>query len=97
VHVDEAHNISTAGLSHHRKQAFQPAYSKLGEPHVLLCKGTSFQALPATFPSHILSTVQHELMMSWDHISLALSINHANIMYATTLLVNFVTFAILTV
>ncbi|KAG2144383.1 P-loop containing nucleoside triphosphate hydrolase protein [Suillus bovinus] len=84
VHVDEAHNIYTAGLPHHGEEAFRPAYGKLGELHVLLCKEITFQALSATLPHHILSTVQCELMFLSDHISLALSTNHPNITYATT-------------
>jgi superfamily II DNA helicase RecQ len=84
VHIDEAHNIYTAGLPHHGEEAFRPAYGKLGELRVLLCKGTTFHALSATLPRHILSTVQHELMFSSDHISLALSTNRPNITYATT-------------
>jgi superfamily II DNA helicase RecQ len=84
VHIDEAHNIYTAGLPHHGEDAFRPAYGKLGELRVLLCKGTIFQALLATLPPHILSTVRHELMFSPDHISLALSTNRPNITYATT-------------
>ncbi|KAG0698346.1 hypothetical protein DFH29DRAFT_778620, partial [Suillus ampliporus] len=55
--IDEAHSIYTAGLSHHGEEAFQPAYGKLGELCVLLSKGTAFQALSATLPPHILSTI----------------------------------------
>ncbi|KAG2090595.1 uncharacterized protein F5147DRAFT_620217 [Suillus discolor] len=49
VHIDEAHNIYTAGLPHHGEEAFRPAYGKLGELRVLLCKGTTFQDLDNRF------------------------------------------------
>ncbi|KAG0695545.1 hypothetical protein DFH29DRAFT_780248, partial [Suillus ampliporus] len=76
--IDEAHSIYTAGLSHHGKEAFRPAYGKLSELCVLLSKGTVFQALSATLLPHILSTVKHQLMMPPDHIHLALSANRQN-------------------
>jgi superfamily II DNA helicase RecQ len=100
VHIDEAHSIYTAGLPHHGEHTFRPAYGKLGELRVLLCKGTIFQALSTTLPPHILSTVQHELMFSPDHVLLALSMNRLNITYATTPVIgslhNFHNFDVLT-
>ncbi|KAF8836267.1 hypothetical protein BDN67DRAFT_911506, partial [Paxillus ammoniavirescens] len=57
VHIDEAYNIYTAGSANHGEEAFQPAYGKLGEFHILLIKGTPFQALSATLPPHILAVV----------------------------------------
>ncbi|KAG1767763.1 hypothetical protein EDD22DRAFT_772932, partial [Suillus occidentalis] len=59
--------------------AFQPAYSKLGELRVLLSKGTTFQALSATLPPHILSAIKHELLIPSDNLSLTLSTNRPNI------------------
>ncbi|KAF8432233.1 P-loop containing nucleoside triphosphate hydrolase protein, partial [Boletus edulis BED1] len=87
VHVDEAHNIYTAGLPHHGEAAFRPAYSKLGELRVLLSKGTPFQVLSATLPPHILSAIMRELMISPNHVTLQLSSNRPNITYATTPLI----------
>ncbi|KAF8552162.1 hypothetical protein OG21DRAFT_1385871, partial [Imleria badia] len=78
VHVDEAHNIFTAGLPHHGEAVFRPAYGKLAEFRVLLPKGTPFQALSATLPPHILSTITRELMISPNHEALRLSSNRPN-------------------
>ncbi|KIJ05208.1 hypothetical protein PAXINDRAFT_93756, partial [Paxillus involutus ATCC 200175] len=62
--VDEAHNIHTAGLSHHGEDAFRPAYGRLGDFRILLPKGIPFQALSATLPLHILMTIKRELIRS---------------------------------
>ena len=84
VHVDEAHNIYTAGLPHHGEDAFRPAYGRLSEFRAVLPAGIPFQALSATFPPHIYNTVQRELAMSSNLVSIRLSTNRPNIMYATT-------------
>ncbi|KIJ57528.1 hypothetical protein HYDPIDRAFT_171650, partial [Hydnomerulius pinastri MD-312] len=76
VHVDEAHNIYTAGLSHHGEDAFRPAYGRLGNFRILLPKGTPFQALSATLPPHILSAIKR-------HLEIEVSTNRSNITYAT--------------
>ncbi|KAG0698559.1 hypothetical protein DFH29DRAFT_773372, partial [Suillus ampliporus] len=64
-----------------------PAYGKLGELQVLLSKGTTFQALSATLPPHILGAVKHELLIPSDHLSLTLLTNRPNITYAVTPLI----------
>ncbi|KAF8119145.1 P-loop containing nucleoside triphosphate hydrolase protein [Boletus edulis] len=87
IHVDEAHNIHTAGLAHHGEDAFRPAYGKLGEFRILLPKGTPFQALSATLPRHILAAVKEQLLMSSDCLEIKLSSNRPNITYATLPLV----------
>jgi superfamily II DNA helicase RecQ len=87
VHIDEAHNIYTAGLAHHGEEAFRPSYGKLGQFRVLLSKDTTFQALSATLPPHILSAVKRELLIRSDHLSLTLSTNRPNITYAVTPLI----------
>jgi superfamily II DNA helicase RecQ len=87
VHVDEAHNIYTAGLARHGEEAFRPAYGKLGQFRILLPKGTPFQALSATLPPHILAVVKKELMVTPSYLELRLSTNRPNITYATTPLV----------
>lgn len=84
VYIDEAHNIHTTGLPHHGKEGFQPVYGKLRELCMLLCKGTMFYTLLTTLPHHILSTIQHEFMLSFDHVSLAFSMDRPNITYTTT-------------
>ncbi|KAF8124050.1 P-loop containing nucleoside triphosphate hydrolase protein [Boletus edulis] len=87
VHVDEAHNIYTAGLAHHGEDAFRPAYGKLGEFRILLPKGTPFQALSATLPHHILAAVKEQLLITSDCLEMKLSSNRPNITYATLPLV----------
>ncbi|KAF8452791.1 P-loop containing nucleoside triphosphate hydrolase protein [Boletus edulis BED1] len=87
VHIDEAHNVYTAGLPHHGEDAFRPAYGKLGELRVFLPKGTPFQMLSATLPPHILSTIKEQLMISSDYLEIRLSTNRPNITYATIPLV----------
>ena len=82
VHVDEAHNIFTAGLPHHGEAAFRPAYGRLGELRVLLTKGTPIQVLSATFPPHVLATVRRELSISQNSLHIRLSTNRSNITYA---------------
>lgn len=82
VHVDEAHNIFTAGLPHHGEAAFRPAYGKLAEFRVLLPKGTPFQVLSATLPPRILLAITWELMILPNHETLQLSSNRPNITYA---------------
>jgi superfamily II DNA helicase RecQ len=87
VHIDEAHNIYTAGLAHHGEEAFRPSYGKLGQFRVLLNKDTTFQALSATLPPHILTAVKCELLIRSNHLSLTLSTNRPNITYAVTPLI----------
>ncbi|KAG1790241.1 uncharacterized protein HD556DRAFT_1446377 [Suillus plorans] len=87
VHIDEAHNIYTAGLPHHGEEAFRPSFSKLGELRVLLAKDTIYQALSATLPPHILSVIKWELSVPSNHLSLTLSTNRPNIVYAITPLI----------
>ena len=84
VHVDEAHNIFTAGLPHHGEDAFRPAYSHLGEFRAILPEHVVFQALSATFPQHIYDIVQRELLIRPNHLTITLSANRSNIVYATT-------------
>jgi hypothetical protein len=82
IHVDEVHNIYTAGLSHHSEPAFRPAYGRLGDFHVLLPRGTPFQALSATLPPHILTAIKRELNLAHGYLHIRLSTNHPGITYA---------------
>lgn len=84
VHVDEAHNIFTAGLPHHGEDAFRPAYGRLDEFRAILSDSVVFQALSATFPPHIYNVVQRKLVIKPDHLAITLSTNRPNIVYATT-------------
>jgi superfamily II DNA helicase RecQ len=84
VHIDEGHNIYTAGLSHHGEPAFRPAYGRLGDFRVLLPRGTPFQVLSATLPPHILAVVKRELNLAPDYLHIQLSTNRPNITYGAT-------------
>ena len=84
IHVDEAHNIYTAGLPHHGEEAFRPAYGRLSEFRAILPDRVPFQALSATFPPHIHRVVRHELIIGMDHVAISLSTNRPNITYAMT-------------
>ncbi|KAF8833130.1 hypothetical protein BDN67DRAFT_871712, partial [Paxillus ammoniavirescens] len=44
--------------------AFRPAYGRLGDFRILLPKGIPFQALSATLPPHIPTTIQRKLILS---------------------------------
>jgi hypothetical protein len=88
VHIDKAHNIYTAELPHHGKEAFQPSFGKLGELHVLLTKDTIYQALSVMLLPHILSVITQELSVPSNHLSLTLSTNLPNIVYAITPLIS---------
>ena len=79
MHIDEAYNIYIAMLSYHGREAFHPAYGRLGEFGAILPAGVPFQVLSATSPSHIRRVFQDELAMSANHVSMTLSTNHPNI------------------
>ncbi|KIM55652.1 hypothetical protein SCLCIDRAFT_17356 [Scleroderma citrinum Foug A] len=83
MHINEAHYVHTAGIAHYGEDAFRPAYSRLGQFCVFLPKETPFQALSATFPPHILSTVKKELSLRSNLVEIHLSMNRPNITYAT--------------
>jgi superfamily II DNA helicase RecQ len=84
VHVDEAHFTCASGLSLYGLPAFCPSWGTLNELRIRLPKGTPIQALSATLPLHIKSAVIDNL--NFDHkslVSIAISCNRPNIMYAT--------------
>jgi superfamily II DNA helicase RecQ len=84
VHVDEAYFIRTAGLPLYGLPAFRPSWGTLNELRIRLPKDTPVQALSATFPPHIKSAVIENLNFDPKSlISLAISCNRPNIMYAT--------------
>ncbi|KAJ7269062.1 P-loop containing nucleoside triphosphate hydrolase protein [Mycena rebaudengoi] len=84
VHVDEAHSHFTAGLPHYGLPAFRPSWGALNELRIRLPKGVSFQALSATSPPHIKSAlIEHLNFDTSSLISLKLSCNRPNIVYAT--------------
>ncbi|KAG1846148.1 hypothetical protein C8R48DRAFT_552877, partial [Suillus tomentosus] len=64
-----------------------PSFSKLGELRVLLAKDTIYQALSAMLPPHILSIIKCELLVPSNRLSLTLSTNRPNIVYAITSLI----------
>lgn len=87
VHIDEAHNVYTSGTSHDGRPAFRPAWGTLNEFRVRCNKTTSFQALSATLPKHILSVVDEKLGLSHTRRLIKLSVNRPNIVYATHTLI----------
>ena len=58
INVDEAHSIYTAGIPLYGLPAFHPAWGKLDELKVLLSNKIRWKAFSATFPRHILRTVE---------------------------------------
>ncbi|KAJ7201843.1 P-loop containing nucleoside triphosphate hydrolase protein, partial [Mycena pura] len=79
VHVDEAHNIYTAGRPHYGLPAFRPSWGVLNELRIRLPKGTPIQVLSATYPPHIKSAHAYHRK---NYLSLKLSSNRPNIIYA---------------
>ena len=73
VHVDEAHNIYTAGIQLYGQPAFRPAWGQLGELRLWLPKNTPFQALSGTLPvillivSQISSSFSQTMYQSTSH------------------------------
>lgn len=82
IHVDEAHFIHTAGLGHHGGKAFRPAWAQLDELKALLPQSIPWQAFSATFPAHILKTVESKILRP-NYVSIHISSNRPNTMYAT--------------
>ncbi|KAJ7091715.1 II DNA helicase [Mycena crocata] len=84
VHVDEAHNHHAAGLSHYGLPPFRPAWGCLHEFRLRLCKGTPFELLSGTFPPHVKrAVIEHLNFDPKSYVSLKLSSNRPNIVYAT--------------
>ncbi|KAJ7771319.1 P-loop containing nucleoside triphosphate hydrolase protein, partial [Mycena maculata] len=88
VAVDEAHNIQTAGSVIDGRPAFRPAWGGLGEVRTKPPKSTTFQALSATMPGYIYRTIHQNLAFRSDSLVIRASINRANIIYATHVLVD---------
>ncbi|KAF8158781.1 P-loop containing nucleoside triphosphate hydrolase protein [Mycena galopus ATCC 62051] len=88
VSVDEAHNIKTAGTVINGRPAFRPAWGGLGEVRARLPKTTSWQALSATIPSFIHRTIRQSLGFMPDALSIKVSINRQNLIYASHKLVD---------
>jgi superfamily II DNA helicase RecQ len=84
VHVDEAHFLYIAGLPHYGLLAFRPSWGALNELRIRLPKGVPIQALSATYPPHIKAAVLTHLNFDpTTCVSLKLSSNRPNIIYAT--------------
>lgn len=82
IHVDEAHSIHTDGLPKYGIPAFRPAWGMLGELRALLPKSIPWQAMSATFPPHMLKTVEDRILRP-NYISIRISSNRPNTIYAT--------------
>ncbi|KAJ7677144.1 P-loop containing nucleoside triphosphate hydrolase protein [Mycena olivaceomarginata] len=84
VHVDEAHNHHAAGLPHYGLPAFRPAWGRLNEFRLRLRPHTPFEVLSGTFPPHVKTAIiQHLNFDPTSFVSLKLSSNRPNIVYAT--------------
>ena len=83
VHIDEAHNVYTAGIPLYGQPAFRPAWGRLGELRLWLPKNTPFQALSGTLPHHIINCITDKLLFQSDYVSIHLTLNRPNITYAT--------------
>ena len=86
VHVDEAHTIYTAGILLYGLPAFRKAWGLLGELHLVLAKDTPFQALSGTFPDHIIKFVVDKLLFPSNYVTISLTSNRPNIIYAMHLI-----------
>lgn len=82
VHVDEAHFIHLAGLARNGTKAFRPAWGQLDELKALLPNSIPWQAISATFPLHILKTVETKILRP-GYVSISISSNRPNTIYAT--------------
>ncbi|KAK7016068.1 II DNA helicase [Favolaschia claudopus] len=92
VHIDEAHFLHTAGKPHYGLPAFRPSWGALDEFRLRLPKGTPVQALSGTLPPHIKSAVVDHLNFDpATFLSLKLSTNRPNILFATHRIVGSIT------
>ncbi|TFY51933.1 hypothetical protein EVG20_g10774 [Dentipellis fragilis] len=82
VHIDEAHNIYTAGTSLYGVSAYRPAYGLISKQHVFLEKGTPFQALSGTLPPHITKAIVDNLGFPSNYATITFTANRPNITYA---------------
>ena len=76
------HSIHTAGITLYGLPAFRPAWGKLDELKVLLSNKIRWKAFSATFPRHILRTVEKKILKP-DYVSIRLTSNRPNTIYAT--------------
>ncbi|KAF7358964.1 P-loop containing nucleoside triphosphate hydrolase protein [Mycena sanguinolenta] len=84
VHVDEAHNHHAAGLPHYGIPPFRPAWGHLDEFRLRLPSSTPFQLLSGSFPPHVKTAViEHLNFDPKTFVSLKLSSNRPNLVYAT--------------
>jgi superfamily II DNA helicase RecQ len=74
INIDEAHFIHTAGLACYGDCAFRPAWGKLDELKALLPCSVPWQAMSATFPPHILKTVEAKILCPM-YITIRISLN----------------------
>ena len=82
INVDEAHSIHTTGIPLYGLPAFRPAWGKLDELKVLLSNKIRWKAFSATFPHHILRTVEKKILKP-DYVFIRVTSNRPNTIYAT--------------
>jgi superfamily II DNA helicase RecQ len=82
INIDEAHFIHTTGISRYGLSAFRPAWGELGDLKVLLPSSIPWRAMSATFPPHILKTVESKVLRP-GYTFIQTTSNRPNTMYAT--------------
>lgn len=87
LNTDEAHFIYTSGIKKHGQPAFRPAYGMLDVVRLLFSKRTAISAYSATLPPHMLKVVTSKLSMPTNYLSIDVSLNWPNVVYATHQLV----------
>ncbi|KAF8991813.1 P-loop containing nucleoside triphosphate hydrolase protein, partial [Hymenopellis radicata] len=83
VFIDEAHNIHLLGQDLYGIPTFRSAYRKIGHFRLKLGSLVPFQALSGTQPPHIKKTIIESLNMKEDMVSIKLSSNRPNVVYAS--------------
>lgn len=81
VNVDEAHCIHIDGLSHYGQDAFRPAWGRLDLIQAILPRLVTWSLFSATFPQHILQTVEKKLLLP-DYERIHATSNRPNTAYA---------------
>ncbi|KAF8055761.1 P-loop containing nucleoside triphosphate hydrolase protein [Lyophyllum atratum] len=82
IYVDEAHCIHVDGLPHYGSKAFRPAWALLDVLKTVLLDTIPWQAMSATFPSHILKTVSEKILRP-GYVYIHVTSNRPNTLYAT--------------
>ncbi|KZT18814.1 P-loop containing nucleoside triphosphate hydrolase protein, partial [Neolentinus lepideus HHB14362 ss-1] len=83
LHIDEGHNIWSAGIPRYGEKAFRPAYGCLGKMRAILGNKTVFQLLSAMFPCHVLAAAKLSIDMAPDVTVFQGPLLRSNLAFAT--------------